>query len=84
MRPGSRRRHVGGERGGSLVVAVAAPAVEGAATEEALTLIARAFGVRPGAVSCERGTHRREKVIAIEGDVDALKGRLEELLAGED
>jgi uncharacterized protein len=83
VNPGSRRRHVGGERGGSLVVHVGARAVEGAATEETLAMVASAFGVRASAVSLERGAHRREKVVVIEGDVEALRARLAQLLVGE-
>jgi uncharacterized protein (TIGR00251 family) len=78
--PGARRERVGGNRGGSLVVKVRAPAVEGAATEAALRLVAEAFAVRPSAVTCERGARQREKTIAIEGEPDALRARLAELL----
>lgn len=78
VHPGSRVALVGGSFDGSLEVRVRSRAVGGAATEEALALLARAFGVRPAAVQCTRGGRSRTKTIVIEGD----EGRLSDRLAG--
>jgi uncharacterized protein YggU (UPF0235/DUF167 family) len=81
VHPGSRQRRVGGSYDGALVVRVGARAVEGAATAETLRLIATAFGLRASAVSLERGAHSRTKTVTIDGDDDALRQRLAELIA---
>jgi hypothetical protein len=47
---------VGGERAGALIVGVSARAVDGKATEAALTSVASAFGVRRSAVTLVAGT----------------------------
>ena len=46
MKPGSARPGVGGEHDGALIVRVSARAVDGKATEAALTAVADSFGVR--------------------------------------
>ena len=67
VRPGSARPGVGGERGGALVVRVGARAVDGKATEAALTAVAAAFGVRRRAVTLVAGATSRTKILEIEG-----------------
>lgn len=79
VRPGSARPGVGGERDGALVVRVSARAVEGQATEAALTAVAAAFGVRRRAVRLVAGASSRTKIIEVEG---ADPGTLDRLLAG--
>ena len=81
VHPASSQQRVGGSHDGNLVVRVRAKAVDGAATDEVLTVVAAAFSVRPGRVTCVRGHHSRTKVIAIEGEHDALDQRFRELLA---
>ncbi len=76
--PGSRERSIEAEEDG-LVVRVRARAVEGAATSEACSLIALAFGVRPSAVRCLRGATSRHKTLGIVGDPGALSQRAESL-----
>ncbi len=76
VQPGSSRPSVGGERDGALVVRVGARAVEGAATEEARRAVARALGVRAGAVRCVKGERSRVKAMAVDGDEAALAARL--------
>lgn len=61
---------------------VRARAVEGGATEETLTVLAEAFGVRRASLQCVRGHHSRSKFITIEGDEQQLRKRLELLLGG--
>jgi uncharacterized protein len=46
VRPGSARPGVGGEHDGALIVRVSARAVDGKATETALTAVTDSFGVR--------------------------------------
>lgn len=63
--PGARRSEVVGEVDGVLRVRVAAPAVDGKANRELLRILAEHFGVRSRQVTIERGTHHRDKVVAI-------------------
>ena len=67
VRPGSARPGVGGEQGGALVVRVSAPAVDGRATQAALTAVAAAFGVRRDAVTLVTGKTSRTKVVEVAG-----------------
>lgn len=84
--PGARHDAVGGRwdgpRGPALVVRVRARAVEGAANAAVIAAVAAAFGVKPGAVAIVTGALGRDKVVAIDGDEDALAVRRTVLLAG--
>ncbi len=83
VKPGARRDAVGGRwpapPGDALVVAVAAPAVEGKANEAVRKVLAAAFGVRRQDVAIVTGERGRDKVVEIAG---ATPARLTELLAG--
>jgi uncharacterized protein len=81
VHPGSATSFVGGAYDGALQVRVRARAMDGAATNEVCTALANAFGVRSRVVQCVRGLRSRTKLIAIEGNVDDLSGKLEILLA---
>ena len=72
MKPGSARPGVGGEHDGALIVRVSARAVDGKATEAALTEAAESFGVRRGAVRLVSGSSSRTKIV----DIDAADPRL--------
>ena len=73
VRPGSARPGVGGERSGALIVRVSARAVDGKATEAALTAVAAAFGVRRRAVTLVAGAASRIKILEVDGaDLDTL------------
>jgi uncharacterized protein len=76
VRPGSARPGVGGGHDGALVVRVSAPAVEGRATDAALSAIAAAFGVRRRAVTLIAGAASRTKIVDVAGadpaDLDRL------------
>jgi uncharacterized protein YggU (UPF0235/DUF167 family) len=78
---GSPTSRVGGDFNGALQVRVQSQAVDGAATNEVCAVLAHVFGVRPGAVQCVRGARSRTKLIAIEGDDDALADQLRTLLS---
>ncbi len=78
VKPGARKEAVGGTHGGALVVAVAAPAVEGKANEAVRRALATAFGVRRQEVTLVTGERGRDKVVELPGD----PARLTELLRG--
>jgi uncharacterized protein (TIGR00251 family) len=67
VKPGVKREAVGGRWGDdALVVAVAAPAVEGKANEAVRKALARAFGVRKQDVDVIAGERGRDKVIQVD------------------
>ena len=83
VRPGSAHPGVGGDRGGALIVRVSARAVDGQATEAALTAVAAAFGVRRRAVTLIAGASSRTKVVDVQGaNADALARLLPNALPG--
>ena len=65
--PRAGRAAIGGERGGALLLRVAAPPVEGAANTAVIELVARALGLPRGAVSILGGGRAREKRLAVAG-----------------
>jgi uncharacterized protein len=66
VRPGASRTKVGGRYGpDSLVVAVTAKAVDGAATEAVLRAVADALGVPRRAVRLVLGATARDKVLEV-------------------
>lgn len=75
VKPGARKDAVGGRHGDALVVAVAAPPVEGKANEAVRKALAKAFGVRRQDVVIVAGEKGRDKVVELPGD----PGRLDEL-----
>jgi uncharacterized protein (TIGR00251 family) len=77
--PRSRRESVGGLHGDALRVAVTAPPLEGQANEACARALARALGVRRGAVRIDPGARGRRKRIQVDGDPAALEARLGEL-----
>lgn len=78
VKPGARREAVGGRHGDALVVAVAAPAVEGKANEAVRRALAKAFSVRRQDVVIVVGERGRDKVV----EVPDAPERLQELLRG--
>lgn len=74
VHPGARGAHraaVGGAHDGALIVRVAARAIDGQATEAALTAIAEAFGLRRRQVSLVSGKTSRRKRIEVDGATPA-------------
>lgn len=79
VHPGSRRDEVGGDYDGALVVRVRARAVNGAASDETLRAIARAFGLPRSGVELVHGHRSRTKILELTGDESVLSVRLAEL-----
>lgn len=85
VRPGARRVAVGGRWDGpggpALVVAVAAPAVDGRANAAVVAAIAAAAGVRPRHVTIVSGERSRDKVVEVTGvdDPSMIVGALLDL-----
>ena len=82
VKPAAKRTAVGGRRGDALVVAVAAPAVEGKANEAVRAALAAAFGVRRSAVTIVRGDRARDKLVELNPAPQDAADRLAELLDG--
>jgi uncharacterized protein YggU (UPF0235/DUF167 family) len=86
VKPGAGRVRVGGAydgpHGPALIVAVAAPAVDGRATEAVRLALADAFGVRPAAVQLRLGATSRDKVFTVDADGGRVGSRLRELRDG--
>jgi uncharacterized protein YggU (UPF0235/DUF167 family) len=84
VRPGASRTRVGGRYGeganATLVVAVSARAVDGAATDAVLGAVADALGVRPWQVTLVRGRTSRDKTLEIADPPDDLDARVAALL----
>ncbi len=77
VKPGARRDSVGGAHDDALIVAVAAPAVEGKANDAVRKALAKAFGVRRQDVVIVAGERGRNKVVELPDAPD----RLQELLS---
>jgi hypothetical protein len=65
--PRSKRTRIDGERGGSLLVRLAAPPVEGAANDALVSFLADFFDVPPRAVRIVSGHRGRRKRVAVDG-----------------
>jgi uncharacterized protein YggU (UPF0235/DUF167 family) len=69
VKPGSARPRVGGRydgpHGPALIVAVAAPPVDGRATEATIRALAEALRIKPSTLAVRTGATSRDKVIAV-------------------
>jgi uncharacterized protein (TIGR00251 family) len=73
----ARRDEIAGERGGSLLVRVTAPPLEGKANAAVCRLLAKRLGLAPGRVAVVRGASSRDKLIEIDGiEADELRRQL--------
>ena len=85
VKPGARRDRVGGTwpgvAGEALVVAVAAPAVEGKANDAVRRVLAAAFGVRRSDVAVVSGDRARDKIVELSPAPHDAAVRLTALLA---
>ncbi|GHJ44943.1 hypothetical protein Cs7R123_22850 [Catellatospora sp. TT07R-123] len=86
VKPGAGRTRVGGRYDGphgvALVVAVAAPAVDGKATEAARRALAEALGVPAAGVALRTGQTSRDKLFTLAVPPADLAGRLAALYGG--
>jgi hypothetical protein len=81
VRPGAGRSALVGFHGEALCARVAARPVDGAANRELTAVLAKALGIRAGAVSIVTGAHARDKGIHVRGlDADAVRARIEAVL----
>jgi uncharacterized protein (TIGR00251 family) len=77
LTPRAAREQIAPGDGGTYVVRVTAPPVDGRANDALRRLIARRAGVAPSRVSLVRGEKSREKVVRVEGiDEATLRERL--------
>jgi len=67
VQPRAKRDEIVGMRGGTLVVRVSAPPVDGRANRALCKLIAARAGVAPSKVTIVRGEGSRDKVVEVEG-----------------
>lgn len=70
--PRASRSEIVGEHDGALRVRVAAPPVDGAANDELVGVLAKAFGVPPSAIAISAGQTSKVKTVKIEGGSIAL------------
>jgi len=82
VRPNAKNNRVGGVVGEPprLVVAVAAPAVDGKANAAVAKVVAKAFDLRARDISIVHGELARDKRLTLSGDENALQSRLAELM----
>ena len=84
VRPGARRTAVGGRWDGpggtALVVAVAAPAVDGKANTAVLAALGAAFGVRSSQLAIVTGERGRNKLVELRDPPNGAPERLRSLL----
>ena len=76
--PRASRSEIVGEYGGALRVRIAAPPVDGAANEELIRTLARALGVKRGAIEITAGHTSKTKQLRVTG---ASRRKLEELVS---
>jgi uncharacterized protein len=77
LTPRAAREQISASDGGSYLVRVTAPPVDGRANDALCRLIARRAGVAPSRVTLLHGAKGREKVLQVDGvDAAALHERL--------
>jgi uncharacterized protein len=77
VQPRAKHTEIAGERGGAVVIRVAAPPVDGKANDAVRRLIAQRLGVPRSAVEIVRGESARDKLVRIEGlSADEARTRL--------
>ena len=77
--PRSSRSEVVGEHNGALRIKIAAPPVDGAANEELIRVLAKAFNVSRSAVTIVSGQTGKVKQISINGRTNDVVARLTDL-----
>ena len=77
--PRARRPGVGGCQADALRVRVGAPPADGLANAACVDALAKALGVRRGAVTLDPRSRNRRKRVQVEGDPERLETRLARL-----
>jgi uncharacterized protein (TIGR00251 family) len=77
--PRASRSEVVGEHDEALRVRVAAPPVEGAANEELLRTLAKAFNLPVMSIAIIHGQRGKRKTICVTGDCEKLLGKLQRI-----
>jgi uncharacterized protein len=78
LQPRAKRDEIVGERGGAVVIRVAAPPVDGKANAALCAFVAARAGVPKSAVNVVRGRTSRDKIVRVEGvESAALRGALD-------
>ena len=67
LQPRARRDEIVGERGGSVVVRVTAPPLDGRANAALVALVAKRAGVPKRNVTIARGQRSRDKLLRVTG-----------------
>jgi hypothetical protein len=67
VQPRASREGIDGWRGGALRVRVSAPPVDGDANRAVIAVLARALGLRPGALRIVQGARGRDKLVKVDG-----------------
>jgi uncharacterized protein (TIGR00251 family) len=87
VQPRASREGIDAWRAGVLRVRVSAPPVDGDANRAVIALLARALGIRPGALSIVQGARGRDKLVRVEGltpgDVERRLGEVRPGRGGE-
>lgn len=83
--PRAGRSGIAGERGGALLVKLAAAPVDGAANEELIAVLSSALKIPKRRMSVITGERAREKRVLIEGAaLDDLRARVAGIIRGQD
>jgi uncharacterized protein (TIGR00251 family) len=77
--PRARRPGVGGCQADALRVRVGAPPADGLANAACVDALAKALGVRRGAVTLDPGSRNRRKRVHVDGDPERLAAQLTRL-----
>ena len=77
--PRASHSAIAGEHNSSLRIRIAAPPVDGAANEELIRVLAKAFGVRKSDVEITSGHSSRRKEVRIAGESSLLSQQLAQL-----
>jgi uncharacterized protein (TIGR00251 family) len=80
--PRARRPGVGGCQADALRVRVGAPPADGLANAACVEALAKALGVRRGAVTLDPGSRNRRKRVHVDGNPERLAARLAKLASG--
>lgn len=79
VRPGAKKNAVTGRGAGLLMIAIAAPPIEGRANEELVRFLAEELGIPRRQVQVIRGVTSRLKVLEIDAPPDVVQAWLDRI-----